>query len=387
MKKQMETEIVIREQIRKKLLLLPEFAVDYIYLLENSKRIRTRHEYVKDMMLFFNFLVLSGKSDKKDIKDLEPADLDQLKDRDLIDFFDYLTSYEKTYISPTGKTVVQKFTNDSVGKSRKLATLRKLFSYLFKKKLISKDITPSIEIKVQQKKKISNRLKPEEIQLFFSTIMDDMQIESTRQLKFHEKVKFRDYIISLLLAYTGIRVSELVQLDISDIHIQRKFLVVIRKGGNEQEITMPERIIDDIRDYVDYRKQLTDVEKGSRNALFISLHKKRIDQKTIRTFLEKYRLRSGIEIKITPHVFRRTFGTNHYNTYEDMYLTAEILGHSSAETTRKFYADPSQERVVRSMQEYDYSFSNNQEKTKQDKIEKLAKKLGMSASDLLKELS
>lgn len=385
MKKQLESEIGLREKIRKKLTLLPEFAVDYIYILENSKRIRTRYEYIKDMILLFEFLVNSEKTTKQEMKDLTPSDLDQLTERDLIDFFDYLTAYEKSYSSSTGKTIVQHFTNDTVGKSRKLATIRKLFAYLFKKKMISKDITQNIEIKVQHKKKISNRLKPEEIQRFFATIMDDIEIENDRQLKFHEKVKFRDYIISLLLAYTGIRVSELVQLDITDIHIQRKFLVVTRKGGDEQEITMPERIIDDIRDYIDYRKQIQDIPKNAQNALFVSLHKKRIDPKTVRMLLEKYRQRSGIEIKITPHVFRRTFGTNHYNTYEDMYLTAEILGHSSAETTRKFYADPSEERVVRSMQQYDY-VDQKTAAIKNEKIEAIANKLGMSVNDLLKEL-
>lgn len=383
MKKHLEADI--REKIRKKLVLLPEFAVDYIYILENSKQIRTRHEYIKDMILFFEFLVISEKSTKKDIKELETSDLDLLTDRDLIDFFDYLTEYQKTYESSKGKVIVQTFTNDTVGKSRKLATIRRLFAYLFKRKMISKDVTQNIEIKVQQKKKISNRLKPEEIQGFFATIMDDLSIENNRQLKFHEKVKFRDYIMSLIFAYTGIRVSELVQLDISDIHIQRKHLVVIRKGGDEQEITMPERIINDIREYIEYRKQIQDIQKNSQNALFISLHKKRIDPKTVRTLLEKYRQRSGIEIKITPHVFRRTFGTNHYNTYEDMYLTAEILGHSNAETTRKFYADPSEERVIRSMQQYDYVDSKTAA-SKSEKIENLAKKLGISVTELLKEL-
>lgn len=70
--------------------------------------------------------------------------------------------------------------------------------------------------------------------------------------------------------------------------------------------------------------------------------------------LEKYRLRAGIDIKLTPHVFRRTFGTEHYNKYKDMYLTAQILGHTSAETTRKYYAEPNEERKIRTMTEFDY---------------------------------
>lgn len=381
MKKDMEMQV--RERLRERLVELPDFAVDFLYLLENSKGIQTRFEYAKDMSLFLDFLLSSRKCSKANTKEIVPSDLDQLQDRDFIDFFDYLTSYDKTYFSPAGKRIVQNFTNAPVGKSRKLATLRKLFSHLFSKKLISKDITPTIEIKVPNKVKINKRLTPDEVQGFFTTITDDVQIESTRQVKFHEKLKFRDYIISLLLAYTGIRVSELVQLDIDEIRLHNETFIVTRKGGDEQEIKMPERIIEDIKQFITFRKQFTDVNKKDQKALFISLHKKRIDPKSIRVLLEKYRLRSGIQIKITPHVFRRTFGTNHYNTYEDMYLTAQVLGHASAETTRKFYADPSEDRVNRSMQQFEYGKKTTQGDSK---LTKLANKLGISVEELLKEL-
>jgi len=380
-----EIEIALDEKLREKLLLLPDFAVDFLYFISLDTEVRTRIEYAKDITLFLEFLLISQKCLKDNVNKIEPDDLDALKNRDFIDFFDYLTNYTRTYTTTTGKTVKQKFSNSAQGKSRKLATLRRLFHYLFVNDHITKDVTQAIEIKVPSKVKISNRLSPDEMNRLFSTIMDDLKIENERQAKFHQKVKFRDYIMVLLLAYTGIRVSELVQLDIDDIHLKRKRLIVLRKGGDEQEITMPERIIDDIQDYVTERKKNTDVEKDSQNALFLSLHKKRIDPKTVRVMLEKYRQRSGIEIKITPHVFRRTFGTNHYNTYKDMYLTAQVLGHDSAETTRKFYADPSEERVSRSMETFDYGESNKPSLSS-SKLEKLAKKLGVSVEELLQEL-
>lgn len=380
-----ELELPLHEKLREKMLLLPDFAVDFLYSIENSKEIRTRIEYAKDIILFLEFLIEAHKCNAAAPRDLTPTDLDQLKERDINDFFDYLTSYKRTYLSTTGKEVVQEFTNSAQGKSRKLATLHKLFAYLFtQKKMISKDITQGHEIKVPAKVKINNRLSPDEIQRLFSTIMDDLQIENQRRLKFHEKVKYRDYMIVLFLSYTGIRISELVQLDIDDIHTQKQKFVVTRKGGDQQAITMPERILEDISDFISHRKNMNDIP-SKETALFLSLHKKRIDPKTVRLMLEKYRQRAGIETKITPHVFRRTFGTKHYNTYQDMYLTAQILGHNSAETTRKFYADPSEDRVARSMQEFDYDQTSSQVDF-EDKISKLAKKLGISANELLEEL-
>lgn len=383
MKKELENRI--REKLRERLLILPDFVVDYLYVLENSKEIQTRFEYAKDIHLFLEFLIVSEKCSKTNIKDITPADLDALTERDLIDFFDYVSTHTKTYRSPANKPVTQEFTNSEVGKSRKLAALHKLFSYLFKKGMISKDVTQNIEIKIHRKAKIKQRLTPEEIQRLFETIIEDVNVENQHQKKYHEKLKFRDYIIVLLLAYTGIRISELVQLDISDIQLHKKILIVTRKGGNQQAITMPNRIIEDIASYLEYRKGIQGVSSKDQNALFLSLQKKRIDAKTVRNMLEKYRVRSGIEIKITPHVFRRTFGTNHYNTYEDMYLTAQTLGHSSAETTRKFYAEPDDERLIRSMEQFDYA-SQKTPPFDTEKLSKLAKKLGMDINELLKEL-
>ncbi|ADO59808.1 tyrosine-type recombinase/integrase [Paenibacillus polymyxa] len=383
MKKSLENQV--REKLRKRIFLLPNFAVDFLYLLENSKEIQTRFEYAKDISLFLEFLLYSHKCDKSTIKAIEPGDLDQLEDRDLIDFFDYLSSYQTSYISNTGRQVMKEFTNAPVGKARKLATLRKLFAYLFQKRMISKDITPNIEIRVPTKVKVKQRLSPDEVQRFFTTIMNDLSIENNRLLKFHEKVKHRDYIMTLLLAYTGVRISELVQLDISDIRLHKKTFVVTRKGGDEQEITMPERIIEDITAYCEHRKKLTHVDHRDQNALFISLHRKRIKPSTVRALLDKYRLRSNVSIHVTPHVFRRTFGTNHYNTYEDMYLTAQVLGHASAETTRKFYADPSEERVNRSMKQFDYAQTETTLDNK-GKLTSLANRLGISVEELMKEL-
>ncbi|MDG0933685.1 tyrosine-type recombinase/integrase, partial [Bacillus paranthracis] len=145
-------------------------------------------------------------------------------------------------------------------------------------------------MKVPTKAKIKNRLSPQDIERFFQTILEDVQIENTRKESFHKKVKFRDYIMVLTMAYTGIRVSELVQLDIDDIYIEKQMLVVIRKGGDEQAIPMPGRILDDLTAYLVERKKLTDVKKEDAKALFVSLHKKRMNERTVRLMLEKYRV-------------------------------------------------------------------------------------------------
>lgn len=363
-----EIQVKLEEKLRKRLMRLPEFVADYIFYLEyRKKELRTRIEYAKDIELFFEYLLSEGLVKREKIEDITPSDLNQLKPRDIANFLGYLTCYKKTFITPTGKVKVQQFTNSDAGKSRKMATLHEFFNYLVENELIEKDVTKKIEVKVDPQASIKNRLTPEDMEKFYTTILEDCNIESERQLIFHQKVKFRDYIIVLLLSYTGIRISELVQLDIGDIGIDEQAMVVIRKGGKKEKVDIPSRIVEDIKEYLEQRMKM----EYDTKALFVSLHKKRIDPRTVRAMLDKYRKRAGINIKVTPHVFRRTFGTEHYNRYRDMYLTAQIMGHRSAETTRKFYADPAEERRRKSMQEFDYQMKEEQDSKVTISIEKL----------------
>jgi site-specific recombinase XerD len=372
----------LEERLRERLIRLPEFVADYIFHLEYQKKeIRTRIEYTKDIELFFDYLLKDGLVKKGKMADLEAEDLKDLKPRDIGNFLGYLTSYKKTYTTQTGKTKVQVFTNSDSGKSRKIATLHEFYSYLLEHELVDKDITKKIDVKVDRQASIKNRLTPEDMEKFYSTILEDTNIANSREFIYHQKVKFRDYIIVLLLSYTGIRVSELVQLEFGDIGTEEQAMVVVRKGGKKEKVDLPSIIVDDIEEFLRQRKEL----EVDTKAIFVSLHKKRIDPKTIRAMLDKYRLRAGLNLKITPHVFRRTFGTEHYNRYRDMYLTAQIMGHKSAETTRKFYADPAEERKRQSMQEFDYQTKEKEEPSVSVNIEKLReleKLAGMKFADL-----
>ena len=350
----------LEEKLRKKMMLLPEFLSDYIFSLEyRRKEIRTRIEYTKDILLFLEFLIKENISKAKSTNEIKVEDLKNLNKRDIWNFLSYLTSYEKEYLSVKGTLIKQEFSNTEHGKARKLASLTELFKYLQENEIIDKNVIENISIKIDAKASLKNRLSPEDMQLFYNTILNDLNIGNTREENYHKKLKYRDYIIVLLLSYTGIRVSELVQLDISDISVSDEVMIIIRKGGHQERVSIPSVILEDIRNYIDYRKQLELPTK----ALFVSMHKKRIHPRSINLLLDKYRQRANINIKISPHVFRRTFGTLHYNRYRDMYLTAQILGHRSAETTRKFYADPSEERKIQSMKEFTYDIfeKNNQE--------------------------
>lgn len=386
----MRTEIYnkIEKNLNERLRGLPEYIYDFIFSIQ-SKQIGTRLEYTKDLGLFLDYL---GDLKSKKAVDITIEDISSLTERDIWNFLSYLTCYKKTFYSTNNKKVVQTFSNNDLGKSRKIATIHIFFSFLLDNNLITKDISRKVDITVHKTKKIKDRLDFEDLEKLYSTIVDDLNIHNNRQLEFHKKTKFRDYIIILVLSYTGIRISELVQLNISEISIDKKSMVVVRKGGNQEKIAIPEKILEDLDKYITQRKSINGLDGDSKQALFLSLQMKRINPKTVRNMLEKIRLRAGIDIKITPHTFRRTFATKHYNTYRDMYLTAKVMGHSSAETTRKFYADPNDERVINSMKVFNYeqqvSYNNKDDELKNVliKLKRLSKETGISISELLKNI-
>lgn len=393
MKKDLETKLL--NQKYDKLRGLPDFVADFISDVENSTTLRTQLAYIQDINILLEYLQLEHPDFiSKDIIDFSPSDINTLTARDIKDFLNYLSSYKKSFKKRDGSEVTQAFSNTQQGKARKLANLHSLFSYLFKNNMIAKDVTANIDIKVDKKASISNKLEGDEIDRFLKTIDDDVNIENNRKLLFHKRVKFRDYIIVLLLAYTGIRVSELIQLDVSDINVDKEAMVVTRKGGNQERIYLPETVLSPIADYMLERKKLNNVKQEYKNALFLSQHGNRIDAQTIRYMLSKYKDRSGLDIKITPHTFRRSFGMEFYNKTKDMYLTAQQLGHTSAETTRKFYAEPTDERKKSSMTGFDYSkadsptISSSADKNLDiDSIERLLDVTGLSMDELLKKLS
>lgn len=377
----------LEDKLTQKINVLPDFAADFIFSLEYSKKeIRTMIEYAKDIALFFEFLIKEQLVPLEKIKDISPAHLDTITHREIRSYLSYLSIYEKTFLTATGKEKVQTFTNGEAGKSRKLTSLHELVAYLLVQGVIKTNITNGIKLKVSSRVSLKNRLTPDDMARFYAVIVEDLNIETERMEVYHHLLKRRDYVAVLLLSYTGIRVSELVQLDVEDISLVSNQMVVFRKGGKQERVSLPEIIVNDVADYIGWRKK----QDFKTNALFVSLQKKRIDPKTVNLFLNKYKERAGIDIKVSPHVFRRTFGTAHYNLYRDMYLTAQILGHGSAETTRKFYADPSDARKTESMQSFSYGtaepFKNGTELSiSKEELAKIKKESGIDIEALINQ--
>jgi site-specific recombinase XerD len=160
-----------------------------------------------------------------------------------------------------------------------------------------------------------------------------------RQKAWHKLTVKRDYALISLFLGTGVRVTECVGMDIGDVDLENNAFLVTRKGGNQVVLYFPPEVAEALAEYMAEREEI-ETQPGHEEALFLSMQKRRITQRAVQNLVKKYAaVAAPLKPRISPHKLRSTFATNLYNKTGDIYLVADVLGHSSVDTTRKHYAD------------------------------------------------
>ena len=179
------------------------------------------------------------------------------------------------------------------------------------------------------------RLETDEVSTLLTNVEDGKGL-STRQKSIQSKTKKRDLAILTLFLGTGIRISELVGIDINDIDMEVNGFKITRKGGNQTILYFSDEVKAALEEYLDERANnpLLDNEP----ALFVSLQNKRITVRAVQNLVKKYAHITTPLKHITPHKLRSTYGTTLYKETNDIYVVAEVLGHKDINTTRKHYA-------------------------------------------------
>lgn len=313
---------------------LPDVCSDFIRAIELTTQPLTRYAYVCDLKLFFHYLVMESPR----FADLKPEeittkDLDRITTRDLHMYMEYLGLYIK------GDSEI---TNAELGKMRKLASLRSFYKYMFKNGLISADVAQLIDMPKRREKPII-RLEIDEVARMLD-LVESGEAMSARQKSYNQHTRIRDLAILTLFLDTGIRVSELVGINISDIDFSINGFLVTRKGGNQVILYFSDEVEEALKDYLKIRKDLT-AATGDEDALFLSLQNKRISVRAVQVMVKKYATQAApLKKHLSPHKLRSTFGTNLYHETGDIYLVADVLGHSDVNTTRRHYAAMSDDR-------------------------------------------
>ena len=313
---------------------LPEVCSEFIRAIEFTTQPLTRYAYACDLKLFCEYLVaeIPKFADRK-IALLEPEDFEKVSPRDLRTYLEYLGFYIKDG---------SEHSNAEAGKTRKLATLRSFYEYMFKSELIHTDVSRLVEMPKKHEKPIL-RMEIDEVARMLDAV-ETGEMMTERQKRYNDSVRARDLAILTLFLGTGIRVSELVGLDLDDLDFTLNSFIVTRKGGNQAILYFPEEVASVLQAYLAHRREMTPLP-GHENALFLSMQNKRISVRAVQVMVKKYALQvAPLKKRLSPHKLRSTFGTNLYHETGDIYLVADVLGHSDVNTTRRHYAAMSDDR-------------------------------------------
>jgi len=318
--------------LREKLKGLPLFITEFFRGIENNTTARTRLSYAHDFGVFFNFLVSDSQTfGGMSVTEFELADLDRVTANDLEDYMEYLSYYIKK--SANADIEVQ---NEEKGKARKLFAIRSLYTYFYKRQKIKNNPTEFINTpKMHEKAKVY--LDFNEVAKLLDEVESGESL-SERQKEFHKFTKTRDLAILTLMLGTGIRISELVGLNINHISCENGSFMVTRKGGNAVILYFGEEVENALNTYLNEREE-TVALAGHEDALFLSIQRRRMTDRAIQKLVKKYSQLITSMKNITPHKLRTTFGTNLYKETGDIYLVADVLGHKDVNTTKKHYAD------------------------------------------------
>ncbi|MBO6795455.1 MAG: tyrosine recombinase XerC [Balneolaceae bacterium] len=217
--------------------------------------------------------------------------------------------------------------------ARKVAALRSFFKYCFKRGHIEKN--PAHLLIVPKKDK---SLPKTVTQSDLERLMDAVDISTPKGLQ--------DRAILEVFYGTGVRVSELVGLNITDVDIRSKQIIVHGKGNKERVIPLGDTAVNIIKEFLKQRTQLygNRTDSDARKALFIAASGQRIYDRTVRFMVERYLKQHSEVTQKSPHVLRHSFATHMLDNGADIRIIKEFLGHSNLAATQ-VYTHTSVERL------------------------------------------
>ncbi len=289
----------------------PQILRDFLSYMETikGKSQNTITEYFFDLRVFLRFMKQKkGLADNKIIFDeisIHDINIELIKDINLSDLYDYMT-----YVN-------RERGNNANSRARKVASIKSFFNYLnTKAKLI--EVNPAKDL---ESPKILKSMPK------YLTLDESKELLSVVDGEFKE----RDYAILTLFLNCGLRLSELVNINLN--RIKGDTLTVIGKGNKERTIYLNNACMKAIENYRENNRPKNNIK--DKNALFLSKRKQRISRKTVQHIVKKYLKLAGLDTeKYSAHKLRHTAATLMYKHGKvDIRALQEILGHEHLSTT------------------------------------------------------
>jgi integrase/recombinase XerD len=204
--------------------------------------------------------------------------------------------------------------------ARTISGIKSFFRYLLIEEKITSDPTTLLE-SPRIGRKLPDVLSMEEIDLLIDSV-DVTKPEGQRNRAMLET-----------LYSCGLRVSELVNLKLSNLYFDQNFIKIEGKGEKERLVPISKNAVEEIRKYIEGSRKDLNISKESANILFLNRRGKKLSRVMIFTIIKGLAQKVGLEKKISPHTFRHSFATHLINGGADLRAVQEMLGHESILTT------------------------------------------------------
>jgi integrase/recombinase XerD len=268
----------------------------------------TIENYIRDIILFLSFIT-RNQNDK--------VDLDSVKKMQITLYMNMLKS---------------KRGNGATTRNRRLTAVRSFYKCLLSYEMVSRNPAAELESAKERKGALPTYLEKEELKLFFREIE---HVSQTRHI-------VRNKVMLSLMAFAGLRVTEIHQLNISFINTEKKGISVLGKGNKSRYIPLPHNLYELLMEYIKHERELP--MKGQEDAVFISRRGKRISRRRIQEITERIRTSLARQnefdswkvSKISSHKLRHSFATHLVQGGTDIRTVQELLGHSNLNTTQKY---------------------------------------------------
>jgi len=256
--------------------------------------------------------------------------------RDIEQYITYLNEINLKNISNTNKTTIiaylmylQKKGRATSTISRNLASLRSFYQYLHKNGVIDSD--PTVELESPKvEKKLPQILSTQEVELLLE------------QPKCIDLKGFRDKAMLELLYATGIRVTELISLNVSDVNLEMGY-IRCNKGSRERTIPIGSIALNALNEYLQKARNLL-IQNKDEKALFVNINGKRLTRQGFWKIIKLYKNQARINKDITPHTLRHSFAAHLLENGADLKSIQEMLGHSDISSTQ-IYAQIAKNKI------------------------------------------
>ncbi len=272
----------------------------------------------KQIKLFLEFL----EKDKK----LSQNTLQSYK-RDIVQYQEYLDKNGLNYLKVEAEDIDNYFSylrnlNKKTSTiSRNLATIRAFYQYLIRVKKIKVDPTIGVQ-SPKVEKKVPSVLSSEEVELL-------LEQPKTVDLK-----GIRDKAMLEFAYATGMRVTEIISLEIDDVNLEQSY-VVCRTGFKVRNIPLGSISLKALKDYIEKARPIL-IKDEKEKALFVNINGKKLTRQGFWKIVKYYKEQAHIEKDITPHVLRHSFATHLLQNGADLKAIQTMLGHSDISSTQVY---------------------------------------------------